>query len=65
MNANSNATRTPRQIVSVALRGLALAMGVAVVVLQTLGTLAPTTATSLLGLGLLALALESLQERPA
>ena len=65
MNPNSNLTRTPRQIVSVTLRGVALAMGVAVVVMQTLGTLAPTTAIGLLGLGLLALALESLQERPA
>ena len=61
MNANSSAIRTPRQIVSVAFRGVAVAAGVAVVVLQLLGTLTPTTANTLLGLGLAALAIASLQ----
>ena len=41
-----------REIVSVALKALTVAMGVAVVVLSRLGSLEPQTAVSLLGIGL-------------
>jgi len=50
-----------RRIASVAFKGLALAMGVAVIVLNMLGTLSVSSATGLLGLGLAALAIASLQ----
>jgi hypothetical protein len=42
--------------------GVALAMGVAVIVLNTLGTLTTETAVTLLSVGLTALALKALQE---
>lgn len=41
-----------REIASVVFKALTLAMGVAVVVLSRLGNLDPTTAVSLLGIGL-------------
>ena len=51
-----------KRISSIALKGIALAMGVAVIVLSTLDSLAIGSAITLLGLGLAALALESLQK---
>ncbi len=50
------------RIVSLACKGVALAMGVAVIVLNILGTLTVSSAVGLLGIGLAALALASLQE---
>jgi len=50
-----------RRIVNVACKGIAVAMGVAVIVLNLLGTLTVGSAITLLGLGLAALALASLQ----
>jgi hypothetical protein len=50
-----------KRITSIALKGIALATGVAVIVLSTLGSLAIGSAITLLGLGLAALALESMQ----
>lgn len=51
-----------KSIVSTALKGIALAMGVAVIVLNILGTLTTETAISLLSFGLTALALAALQK---
>jgi len=51
-----------KNIFSIALKGLALAMGVAVIVLGMLGSLTATNGISLLGFGLTALALEALQK---
>jgi hypothetical protein len=51
-----------KRISSIALKGIALATGVAVIVLSTLDSLAIGSAITLLGLGLAALALESLQK---
>ena len=51
-----------KNIVSTALKGIAVAMGVAVIVLNTLGTLSTATAITLLSIGLTALAIESLQK---
>ncbi len=54
-----------KRISSIALKGIALATGVAVIVLSTLDSLAIGSAITLLGLGLAALALESMQrEKP-
>ena len=47
-----------KSIVSTALKGIAVAMGVAVIVLNTLGTLTTDTAITLLSIGLTALAIE-------
>ncbi len=49
-------------IVSLALKGIALAMGVAVIVLHTLGTLDAGNGVNLLGIGLFALALAALRK---
>ena len=49
-------------ITKIALKGVALAMGVAVIVLSNLQTLDTNTAVSILGFGLAALALASFQE---
>jgi hypothetical protein len=49
-------------IISTALKGIAVAMGVAVIVLNTLGTLTIETAITLLGIGLTVLAIEALQK---
>jgi hypothetical protein len=51
-----------KRISSIVLKGIALAMGAAVIVLSTLGSLAIGSAITMLGLGLAALALESLQK---
>ena len=51
-----------KNIVSLALKGIALAMGVAVVVLNILGSMTADTAFSLLGIGLCALAIAALQK---
>jgi hypothetical protein len=51
-----------KNIVSTALKGIAVAMGVAVIVLNTLGSLSSETAITLLSVGLTALAIESLQK---
>jgi hypothetical protein len=51
-----------QKILSTALKGIAVAMGVTVIVLNTLGTLATDTAITLLSLGLTALAIETLQK---
>ncbi len=50
------------RIVKLACKGVALAMGVAVIVLNILGTLTVSAAVALLGIGLAALALASLQK---
>ncbi len=55
-------TRMSRQkIVSQVLRAVAMAMPIAVIVLQTLGAGTPSGLISLLGIGLFALALAALQ----
>jgi ABC-type uncharacterized transport system permease subunit len=54
-----------KRISSIALKGIALAMGVAVIVLSTLNSLAIGSAITLLSLGLAALALESMQSEKA
>jgi len=51
-----------RNIVSIALKGIAVAMGVAVIVLNILGTLNANSALSMLGIGLAALAIAALQK---
>jgi hypothetical protein len=51
-----------KRFFSLALKGIALAMGVAVIVLNTLGTLTSETAITLLSLGLTALAIAALQK---
>lgn len=50
-----------KNIFSTALKGIAVAMGVAVIVLNILGTLTTESAITLLSLGLTALAIASLQ----
>ncbi|MGE5139895.1 MAG: hypothetical protein ACM3JD_10555 [Rudaea sp.] len=47
--------------INLALKGVALAAGVAVVVLSILGTAAPSTLITLLGIGLFTLSLWALQ----
>ena len=51
-----------KNITKIALKGVALAMGVAVIVMSTLKTLDVNTGVSMLGMGLAALALVSLQD---
>jgi hypothetical protein len=51
-----------RNLVSTILKGIAIAMAIAVIVLNLLGTLGTTTAFNLLGLGLAALAIAALQK---
>jgi hypothetical protein len=51
-----------RNLVDTIFKAVALGMGVAVIVLNTLGTLNATTAFSFLGLGLTALAIAALQK---
>ena len=50
-------------LVGVILRGVALAMGVAVAVLSALGAITPQQAMPLLGLGLACLAVQALEDR--
>ena len=51
-----------KNITKIALKGIALAMGIAVIVLGTLKTLDVNTGVSMLGMGLTALALANYQE---
>ncbi len=51
-----------KNLLNTIFNGLALAMGVAVIVLNILGTLTVNTAISLLSIGLTALALNGLQK---
>lgn len=51
-----------KQISRIVLKGVAFAMGVAVIVMSTLKTLELSDGVAMLGLGLAALALVSLQE---
>jgi hypothetical protein len=51
-----------RRIVNIALKGIAVAMAVAVIVLNILGTLTPGTAVTLLSLGLAAVAVAVLEK---
>jgi hypothetical protein len=53
-----------KNIISVALQGIALAMGVATVVLNLFGTLDMKSVAGMLGFGLAALAIAALQEQP-
>ena len=50
------------QTLSTALKGIAIAMGVAVIVLNILGTLTSSTAMNLLGLGITALGIAALKK---
>jgi hypothetical protein len=52
--------KSTRHLVNLVLKAVALAMGVAVVVINTLGTLTPTTEASLLGIAVAALAIIAL-----
>jgi hypothetical protein len=54
-------TESRQKFVSFVLKAVALAMGVAVIVLETLGATAPSTLVPLLGIGLFALALAAMQ----
>ena len=51
-----------KNIFKIALKGIALAMGVAVIVMSTLKTLDIQSGVSMLGMGLAALALANLQD---
>jgi hypothetical protein len=51
-----------KRIVSIALKGIAAAMGIAVIVMNTLHTLSADTAANLLGIGLVAVAIAALQK---
>lgn len=51
-----------KQITKIALKGIAFAMGIAVIVMSTIDTLELSNGVAMLGLGLAALALASLQE---
>jgi uncharacterized membrane protein len=51
-----------KKITRITLKGIALAMGIAVIVMSTLKTLDPNTGVGMLGLGLAALVLASIQE---
>lgn len=51
-----------KNIVKIALKGIALAMGVAVIVMSTLKTLNVSAGVSMLGMGLAALALVNFQD---
>lgn len=51
-----------KNIVKIALKGIALAMGVAVIVMSTLNTLEVKTGVSMLGMGLTSLALANFQD---
>ena len=51
-----------KNITKIALKGIAMAMGIAVIVLSTLKTLDIGSGVSMLGMGLTALALANFQE---
>lgn len=52
----------PKEITKLVLKAVALAMGVAVIVLGVLGNTTPQAQITLLGIGLFCLALSALQE---
>jgi hypothetical protein len=54
-----------KKISKIALKGIALAMGIAVIVMSTLKTLDVSDGVSMLGMGLAALALSNLQDNNA
>lgn len=54
-----------KNIVTIALKGIALAMGVAVIVMSILKTLDVKSGVSMLGMGLAALALANFQDHRA
>jgi hypothetical protein len=54
--------QTPREITQLVLKAVALAMGVAVIVLGLLGNTTPQTQISLLSIGLFCMALASFQD---
>jgi hypothetical protein len=56
----NNSEKSVSEIISLVLRAVALAMGVVVVVLSTLGVVEVATSIMLLGIGLFALALDAL-----
>lgn len=51
------------EIVSIALKGIALAMGIAVVVLSNIGNIGTNEAVSMLGIGLACLAIEQFSKK--
>lgn len=51
-----------KQTLSTALKGIAVAMGIAVIVLNILGTLTNDTAANLLGIGVASLGIAALQK---
>jgi quinol-cytochrome oxidoreductase complex cytochrome b subunit len=51
-----------KSTISIALKGIAVAMGIAVIVLNILGTLTTETAINLLSIGLTALGIAALQK---
>lgn len=59
----SSQEKSIREIVNTACKGVALAMGIAVVVLSILGELDSKTGMTMLGLGLAGLAVYALQEK--
>jgi len=54
-----------KNIVKIALKGIALAMGIAITVMSTLKTLNVSAGVSMLGMGLAALALANFQDHRA
>ncbi len=50
------------KLISTIFKGIAVAMGIAVIVMSILGTLAPATGNLLLGMGLGALAIDALKK---
>lgn len=52
-----------KNIVKIALKGIAFAMGIAVIVMSTLKALDVSAGVSMLGMGLTALALANFQDR--
>ncbi len=53
-----------KNVVTTVLKAVAVAMGIAVIVMSILGTLVSQTADLLLGIGLFALAIVALQNKP-
>ncbi|MDO4492275.1 MAG: helix-turn-helix transcriptional regulator [Clostridia bacterium] len=58
--AKNSGKQDPKQLALLVMRAVALAMGVAVVALNTIGELEPKTAFSLLGIGLACIAINAL-----
>ncbi|MEA4910430.1 MAG: transmembrane 9 family protein [Chloroflexi bacterium] len=57
---NANGTQSNRDLVALVFKGVGLAMAVATIVLNILGTLSVNTAISLLSIGLLCVAIAEL-----